>query len=197
MDTPGIYLASASPRRAALLEQIGVGFQAIAAEIGEDLLAGESPGEAALRLATAKAEAVVQRTRDAPRPVLGADTLVVVEGEVLGKPGSTAEAEGMLALLSGRAHQVFTGVALVWQGAVATRLSVSEVRFRSTTPAERRAYCQTGEPMDKAGSYGVQGRGAVFVEHLEGSYSGVMGLPLFETAQLLQTASPPRWLRGS
>ena len=196
MDTLGIYLASASPRRAALLTQIGVEFQAIAAEISEDLLTGEGPADAAQRLASAKAEAVVERTVGAPRPVLGADTLVVVDGHGLGKPVSSAEAEVMLARLSGRVHEVFTGVALVWQGTTVTRLSVSEVRFRSTTPAERRAYCRTGEPMDKAGGYGVQGKGAVFIEHLNGSYSGVMGLPLFETTELLRAVNSPSWLRG-
>jgi septum formation protein len=197
MDTPPIYLASASPRRAALLEQIGVEFQVIAAEIGEDLLAGETPQETVLRLASSKAVAIVQQTFTAPRPVLGADTVVVVAGEVLGKPASPADAEAMLALLSGRIHQVFTGVALAWQGAVRTSLSISEVRFRSTTPAERQAYCQTGEPMDKAGGYAVQGRGAVFIERLEGSYSGVMGLPLFETAELLQGLRSPTGLRSN
>ncbi len=197
MDVPFLYLASASPRRAALLEQIGVEFQAIAAEIGEDSLAGETPQDLVLRLASSKAEAIARQTRTASRPVLGADTVVVAAGEVLGKPASATEASAMLAQLSGRVHQVFTGVALSWQGAIRTRLSISEVRFRSTTAAERQAYCQTGVPMDKACGYGVQGKGAVFIERLEGSYSGVMGLPLFETVELLQALRSPTWLRGS
>ncbi len=197
MDAQPIYLASASPRRAALLEQIGVEFQVLAAEIVEDLLAGETPQETVLRLATSKAQAIAKQTLMAPRPVLGADTVVVVDGELLGKPASPLEASAMLARLSGQTHQVLTGVALVSDGGLATRLSVNEVRFRSTTPAEREAYCQTGEPMDKAGGYAVQGKGAVFIERLEGSYSGVMGLPLFETAELLKEHCAPTWLRGS
>ncbi len=197
MDAQPIYLASASPRRAALLEQIGVEFEVLAAEIIEDLLPGETPQETVLRLATSKAQAIAKQTLMAPRPVLGADTVVVVDGELLGKPASPLEASAMLARLSGQTHQVFTGVALVSDGGVATRLSVNEVRFRSTTPAEREAYCQTGEPMDKAGGYAVQGKGAVFIERLEGSYSGVMGLPLFETAELLKEHCTPTWLRGS
>jgi len=178
------------------LAQIGVEFQVIAAEIGEDPLAGEAPQEMVLRLASSKAAAIVRQTLPMPRPVLGADTVVVVAGDVLGKPVSQTDAEAMLARLSGRLHQVFTGVVLSWQGVVKTRLSMSEVRFRSTTLAERRAYCQTREPMDKAGGYAVQGKGAVFIERLEGSYSGVMGLPLFETADLLQGLRSPKWLRS-
>jgi septum formation protein len=119
--------------------------------------------------------------------VLAADTAVVLDGEVLGKPRDEAHAAATLARLSGRQHQVFTGVALAGD-ACRTRLSESRVRFRSLSAAERTAYVATGEPMDKAGAYAIQGRAAVFIEHLDGSYSGVMGLPIYETAQLLHEA---------
>jgi len=194
MDVKRIYLASASPRRAALLAQIGVEFQVIAAEIGEDPLIGEPPEATVDRLARAKAERVAQQTAAAPLPVLAADTLVVMEGEVMGKPAGENQALDMLARLSGQRHRVLTAVALAWNGVTQTRLNVSEVRFRSTTPQERQAYCLTGEPMGKAGAYAVQGMGAVFIERIEGSYSGVMGLPLLQTAELLSATGQPAWL---
>jgi len=194
MDVDGIYLASASPRRAALLDQIGVEYQVIAPEIGEDPLAGEAAEATVVRLASEKAECVARQTRAAPRPVLAADTLVVLAGEVMGKPRDEAAALAMLGKLSGQTHQVLTGVALAWAGTLQTRLNVSEVRFRSTTLQECRAYCLTGEPMGKAGAYAVQGMGAVFIERISGSYSGVMGLPLKQTAELLSATGQPAWL---
>lgn len=194
MAIHGIYLASGSPRRAALLTQIGVEFQAIAAQIGEHALAEEAPEQTVVRLARDKALAVAAATRQAPRPVLGADTLVVVDGEALGKPADREQALQMLARLSGRIHRVVTGIALAWGERVTDRVNVSEVRFRSTTPAERLAYCETLEPLDKAGAYGVQGKGAVFIEHIAGSYSAVMGLPLKDTADLLHEVGLPHWL---
>ena len=190
-----VYLASASPRRSELLRQIGVPFTVRAAAIDEDLLPGEAPEAYVVRLAAAKAEAVWAAVADA-RPVLGADTAVVLDGAVLGKPRDAAEAAAMLERLSGRAHRVLTGVAVRHAGGLDTRLSESEVRFRATTTAERLAYCATGEPFDKAGGYGIQGHAAVFVESVRGSYSGIVGLPLFETAALLARCGLPAWLRA-
>jgi septum formation protein len=168
-----VYLASASPRRSELLRQIGVPFEVRAAAIPED----QAPGE-----------------RPEVRPVLAADTAVVLDHEVLGKPADVAEAAAMLERLSGRTHRVLTAVTLRCGAEVQTLLSESEVRFRVTTAAERLAYCATGEPFDKAGGYGIQGHAAVFVEDLQGSYSGVVGLPLFETAELLTRAGVHCWL---
>jgi septum formation protein len=190
-----VYLASASPRRSELLRQIGAPFRVQAAHIREDRFDGEAPEAYVTRLAAAKAEAVwAQLPAAERRPVLAADTAVVVDGAVLGKPGDADEAAGMLERLSGRAHQVLTAVALRGEDGVETRLSTSEVRFRATTAAEREAYCATGEPFDKAGGYGIQGHAAVFVEGLRGSYSNVVGLPLFETAALLARAGLAFWL---
>jgi len=146
-------------------------------------------------MACAKALAV--RERGMALPVLGADTTVVVDEILCGKPADEGESLAMLERLSGRTHQVLTAVALAAHGAVSFRLSASEVRFRSLSRAECTAYWHTGEPRDKAGGYAVQGRAAVFIEHLSGSYSGVMGLPLFETAELLREAGVPYWRHGA
>jgi len=186
-------LASASPRRSELLRQIGVRFTVRAAAIAEDRAAGEMPEAYVVRLAAAKAEAVWAAVADS-QPVLGADTAVVLDAEILGKPETAAEAAAMLERLSGRTHRVLTAVALRHAGGVEARRSDSEVRFRATTAAERLAYCATGEPFDKAGGYGIQGHAAVFVESLTGSYSGVVGLPLFETAALLARCGVGFWL---
>lgn len=188
-----VYLASASPRRSELLRQIGVRFTVRAPAIAEDRLYAETAEAYVVRLAAAKAEAVWAAVGDS-QPVLGADTVVVLGREVLGKPDTAAEAVSMLERLSGRTHRVLTAVALKHAAGVETRLSQSEVRFRATTPAERLAYCATGEPFDKAGGYGIQGHAAVFVEELKGSYSGVVGLPLFETAALLTRCGVGFWL---
>lgn len=181
-----VYLASASPRRRELLAQIGVAFEVVAVAVDEALRPGEAPEVYALRLAVAKARA--GHALRAGRPALGADTAVVVDGAILGKPRDRADALAMLERLSGRTHHVHTAVALVAaDGTVHSRLSVSAVTFRALSAAERAAYWASGEPADKAGGYAIQGRAAVFVARLEGSYSGVMGLPLFETAELLET----------
>src|SRR5690606_19673516 len=153
----------------------------------------ESPERYVRRLAEAKADTVWAATQSAPRPVLAADTTVVLDRRVLGKPADADEALAMLEALSGRTHRVLTAVALRGAAGVSSIVSVSEVRFRATTDAERRAYCETGEPFDKAGGYGIQGFGAVFVQHLSGSYSGVMGLPLCETVLLLEGAGVRGW----
>lgn len=181
-----IYLASRSPRRRMLLEQIGVRYRVLALDLTERRRPGESPAAFVRRMARAKAE--LGRTRLPPgaaAPVLGADTVVIADGEVLGKPSSAGEACAMLERLSGRSHEVLTAVALA-ATTTEVALSRSRVWFRALTAEERAAYCATGEPLDKAGAYAIQGLAAAFVERLEGSYSGVVGLPLFETAELLR-----------
>ena len=189
-----VYLASASPRRSELLRQIGVPFEVRPAAIIETQASGEGPDAFVLRLAAEKADAVWRRVpAEERRPVLAADTAVVLDERVLGKPADEAEAEAMLSALSGRTHRVLTAVALRYGDTAETSLSSSEVRFRATTAEERAAYCRSGEPLDKAGGYGIQGRAAMFVEHLAGSYSGVVGLPLFETAALLARCGVALW----
>ncbi|MDJ0892299.1 MAG: Maf family protein [Gammaproteobacteria bacterium] len=186
MTTPAIYLASRSPRRGALLQQIGVPFTPLAVDVPETRQPKETPEEFVQRLALDKARAGWQALqRQDELPVLGADTAVILENQVLGKPAGPDEAVAMLTRLSGRSHRVLSGVALVRGAREAVRLSASIVRFRATTAAERRRYCATGEPLDKAGAYAIQGLAAAFVSRLEGSYSGVMGLPLYETVELL------------
>jgi septum formation protein len=184
-DGIDIHLASQSPRRRELLAQIGIRHDVIAVEVDETPRAGEAPAEYVLRLALAKARAGHSLHPD--RPVLGADTAVVQDDRILGKPLDRQDAAAMLAQLSGREHRVLTAVALVGDREE-TRLSVSRVRFRPIDAAEAAAYWETGEPADKAGGYAVQGLGALFVESIGGSYSGVMGLPLFETGELLRRA---------
>ncbi len=187
---PILCLASASPRRRELLAQIGVAHITAAANIDEAVLAGEAAVDYVLRMARAKAQAV--RGQAGALPVLGADTIVVLDGVLCGKPGSAADGLAMLARLSGRTHTVLTAVVLAAAGAAPdSRLSTSEVTFRALSHAECLAYWESGEPRDKAGAYAVQGRAAVFIERLNGSYSGVMGLPLFETAELMRAAGMP------
>lgn len=185
-----LCLASNSPRRAELLSQIDIAYEQQAADVDERQHSDEVPELYVLRLALEKARAVAaQIDSDAYSGVLGADTSVVLHGEILGKPRDRQDAVVMLSGLSGQTHEVYTGVALInADGEAATRLSVNRVRFRPLEADEIAAYWASGEPADKAGAYAIQGRGAVFIEHLEGSYSGVMGLPLFETAQLLHQA---------
>jgi len=186
---PVLCLASASPRRRELLHQIGVPHSVSVPDIDETPQAVEAPADYVTRMARSKAQAV--HVRGTPLPVLAADTIVVCDGLILGKPAGEAEGVAMLERLAGRSHEVMTAVALAQPAQLALRLSASTVRFRLMSRAECIAYWRTGEPRDKAGAYAVQGRGAVFIEHLSGSYSGVMGLPLYETAQLLQAAGIP------
>ncbi len=183
---PDIYLASRSPRRQELLRQIGVPYRQLEVAVDESAQEDESPEVHVLRLALEKARAGWRKVEsgESPLPVLGADTIVVLYDEILGKPSGRDQAMTMLRALSGNTHRVLTGVALV-DDREATRISVNNVTFRELSDAEIQRYWETGEPADKAGSYAIQGRGAVFVSHLEGSYSGVMGLPLFEVADLL------------
>jgi septum formation protein len=188
---PVLCLASVSPRRRELLQQIGVPHLTAVPDIDETALVRESAPDYAVRLACAKARVIAPCFADLP--VLAADTVVVLDGRICGKPADAREGIDMLGRLSGRTHEVLTAVALASGGSIAHRLSTSEVRIRPLSLAERRAYWDSGEPRDKAGGYAIQGRGAVFIEHLSGSYSGVMGLPLFETAQLLAAAGVPYW----
>ena len=188
MARASIILGSASPRRRALLRQIGVECEVRTADIDERVYDNEAPAEYVLRLATAKANSVASALEHGTSlPVLAADTAVVVDGRILGKPANRADAVSQLQQLSGREHRVLTGVALAFEDTVETRLSVSHVRFRRMDTSEIAAYWDTGEPVDKAGSYAVQGIAAVFIEEIRGSYSGIMGLPLYETAQLLRS----------
>lgn len=184
-----IYLASSSPRRSELLTQIGVRFAVIAADTDESRLPDEAPEDYVRRVALDKARmARMQLPAEDARPVLAADTAVVLDQCILGKPTDREDAARMLRLLAGRTHRVLTGVALMLPAHDWTAISASRVTFRPIREDEIQRYWRTGEPLDKAGGYGIQGYGAVFVANLEGSYSGVMGLPIFETAQLLERA---------
>ena len=182
-----IHLASSSPRRHEILAALGVKFAAAGVDVNETRYAGEPVAHMVVRLAVAKATAA-RANVDQSLPVIGADTAVAIDDQVLGKPGSQDEALTMLATLSGRTHKVLTGVALDYAGEVRTATSVTEVRFREIGPDEAKCYWQSGEPLGKAGAYAVQGIGGIFVEDISGSYSGVVGLPAFETAALLADA---------
>jgi septum formation protein len=216
---PVLCLASVSPRRQELLAQIGVPHVVAGADIDETVFPGEGPRDYVARMAREKALAIRSRgpkvTPFGPRskapqatfdnrtrrpkltpfalPVLAADTTVVLDDVIYGKPRDRSDGITMLGELSGRTHEVLTAVALADEHGVALRLSASAVRFRKLTLDECAAYWETGEPRDKAGGYAIQGFGAVFIESLNGSYSGVMGLPLFETAELLRAAGVPYW----
>jgi len=181
-----IYLASASPRRSALLQQIDVPHEVRPVDIDETPRPGEAPARYARRLAEEKARALWTTLRPMDRkPVLAADTTVALGDEILGKPIDGDDAARILRRLSGRDHEVHTAVALLHDGGAGARVSTSTVSFRELTAAEIAWYWSTGEPADKAGAYAVQGQGAIFVRHLAGSFSGVMGLPLYETWELL------------
>jgi septum formation protein len=178
-----ITLASASPRRREILATLGLEFSIAAADVDETPLPGEAPHDMVVRLAVAKAEAI---TADPDAIVIAADTAVVVDGLSLGKPADRDDCVAMLDALAGRSHTVHTGVAVRCAEATRTALSTTNVHFRDISRDEALAYWQSGEPRDKAGAYAVQGLGGVFVERIEGSYSGVVGLPVFETASLLR-----------
>ncbi|MDE2583961.1 MAG: septum formation inhibitor Maf [Betaproteobacteria bacterium] len=199
---PRIYLASRSPRRRELLTQIGVQFDTLIfrgppredAETDETPLAGEDPVVYVKRVARAKAEhglRLLVWRRLVTHPILAADTTVECNGQILGKPVDAADAMRMLQMLSGGEHRVLTAVSLAWNSHVETVLSESVVRFRPLETGEIARYVASGEPMDKAGAYGIQGRAGQFVARLEGSYTGVMGLPLCETGELLKLAGYP------
>jgi septum formation protein len=183
---PLICLASASPRRRELLHQIGIAHCVAPGDVDELERPGEAPRDYVLRLARAKAEAVEPAARGLP--VLGADTAVILDGVILAKPVDAADARRMLSLLAGRQHEVLSAVALAYRNRCEARLSVSQVRFASLSVADIDRYVASGEPFGKAGGYAIQGLAAAFIEHLSGSYSGVMGLPLYETSLLLAGA---------
>lgn len=194
---PLIYLASASPRRSALLAQIGIAHQVAPVAVDESVASAESPQKYVTRLAALKAETLWRRLTEPDRlPVLGSDTTVVVDDCILGKPSDEDECVRMLQLLSGRTHQVHTAVALRSAAGSDVLVSISEVTFRELSTAEMRGYWRTGEPADKAGGYAVQGRAAIFISRIAGSYSGIMGLPLFETAELLAARKITTHLAG-
>ena len=180
---PQIYLASRSPRRQELLRQVGVRFEVVAADVDERPRPGQDPADYATATALAKA-----RAARAPQalPVLGADTDVVVDGAILGKPRDRDDALAMLARLADRTHEVYSSVAVVLGARAETALSVTRVSFGAITRAQAAAYWDSGEPADKAGAYAIQGLGAQFVREIHGSYTGVVGLPLYETLALLR-----------
>ena len=182
-----LILASASPRRRELLAQIGIAFRVVVADVDETVRTGETPAQYVVRLAQAKALEVLQREKPG-LPVLGSDTAVVLGSEILGKPRDRDEARAMLNFLSGKTHEVYSAVAVaVSNNEVHDRLNITRVTFAQLEPEWIESYCDTGDSMDKAGAYGVQGRAAERISRIEGSFSGVMGLPLFETSQLLET----------
>ena len=199
---PRVYLASRSPRRRELLTQIGVQFDTIVfrghpredKELDETPLAGESAVDYVQRVARAKAAHswnIVGWRKQVAQPVLAADTALEFEGAIIGKPVNADDAQAILRRLSGQTHRVLTAVAVAFDGSIEEQLSVSEVRFGPLDEGEIRYYVASGEPMDKAGAYGIQGRAGLFVEQLVGSYSGVMGLPLYETGVLLRMLGYP------
>ena len=196
MSAPAIYLASKSSRREALLRQLGLDFTPLLMreaagrdrDVVEEARDGEPPLHYVERIARTKSLVGAQQMRRRqlpPRPVLGADTEVVLDGIVFGKPKDATDAARMLAALSGRTHEVLTAVAICWNEEISAEISTSSVTFCEITRDDIDHYVATGEPFDKAGAYAVQGRGAAFVRRIDGSYSGVMGLPLYETAALL------------
>ena len=199
---PRVYLASRSPRRRELLTQIGVQFDTIVfrghpredKELDETPLAGESAVDYVQRVARAKAAHswnIVGWRKQVAQPVLAADTALEFEGAIIGKPVNADDAQAILRRLSGQTHRVLTAVAVAFDGSIEEQLSVSEVRFGPLDEGEIRRYVASGEPLDKAGAYGIQGRAGLFVEQLVGSYSGVMGLPLYETGVLLRMFGYP------
>lgn len=202
LNIPRIHLASRSPRRRELLTQIGIPFDTIVfrnpprgdRELDETPQDSEAPIDYVDRVARAKAGhgwCIVGWRKLLPQPVLAADTTLEFEGEIIGKPLDAHHAHDILRRLSGHTHRVLSAVAIAFEGRVESLLSISEVRFGVLDEAEIRRYVASGEPMDKAGAYGIQGHASLFVEYLAGSYSGVMGLPLYETARLLRRFAYP------
>lgn len=189
-----LYLASQSPRRRELLSQIGISFTVLPVEVDEAVKKDEIPEEYVTRLAKEKALAGWNAEKHIEKAILGSDTAVVIDGEILGKPKTIDDARRMLELLSGKTHQVMTAVALAFNSEKASKpelssvISVSEVTFKTLLPEEIMNYLNSGESHDKAGAYAIQGLAAAFITHLSGSYSGVMGLPLYETVKLLDNA---------
>lgn len=192
MNFPAIYLASRSPRRRELLQQMAVDFAVMAADIDESVLVGEQPLDYVRRIAIEKAAAALALTSDHSKPVLAADTAVIVDGKIFGKPVNDDDARHMLKQLSGNTHQVMTAVAMSRGQQTLSDVSISEVSFATLSEADIDWYIQTGEGQDKAGAYAVQGLGAIFIEQIRGSYSGIMGLPIRETGLLLKQMDSQR-----
>ncbi len=193
-NTPMIYLASRSPRRGELLGQIGVTFAVLPSDVDESVRPDESPEHYVLRLAREKALVCAQRLAVeglADRPILAADTTVCIDGMILGKPEHDADAAAMLRRMSDRWHAVHTAISVAQGNRVETALSSTQVEMARLTEAEIAAYIASGEPRDKAGSYGIQGLAGAFIRRIEGSYSGVMGLPVYETSLLLKQFGVP------
>lgn len=182
-----IVLASTSPRRKELLEQVGLRFTTAAIDIDESIVDGDAASEYVVRLAREKAQAAVPQFSDNPL-IIAADTTVTVDGHILGKPADQDEAFAMWQLLSGRTHQVMTGVAVAYAGQIKTDLVITDVEFLPLTPSQMQTYWDSGEPIGKAGGYAIQGLGAAFIPRIQGSYSNVVGLPLVETLALLTAA---------
>ncbi len=183
-----LYLASSSPRRRELLRQLGVSFDVVPTDVPETVLAGESAHDYVSRVARAKAiaaAAAIDKVRRPARPVLAADTCVVLDGHIMGKPRNRRDGEAMLGRLAGNTHQVLTGVHVLSEGEHHAVVNTNQVTFGELTPAQITRYWDTGEPADKAGGYAIQGRAAAFISHIEGSYTGIVGLPLFEVVRLL------------
>ncbi len=185
--TPPIVLASTSPRRQALLQQVGVAFSTAVIDIDESVRVGETPADYVVRLARQKAQAAIPFF-STDTVIIAADTSVTVDGLILGKPSSQQDAFAMWTLLSGRCHQVMTGVAVARRGQIASTVVVTEVEFLPLSPTQMHSYWDSGEPIGKAGGYAIQGLGAAFIPRIDGSYSNVVGLPLVETLALLRQA---------
>jgi septum formation protein len=183
-----IYLASSSPRRAELLHQIGVEFKVLAVDVDESPRTAETPEQYVRRVAKAKADAAGDAVDGEGIPILAADTTIAIDDEIIGKPDDQTHCRCILSKLSGRTHQVLTCLAFRYHRQTRLMLSENQVRFRVIEEQEMTTYCSGKEPLDKAGAYAIQGKAAIFIEKLEGSYSSVMGLPLFETAKILQQA---------
>lgn len=177
-------LASQSPRRSALLDIVGAKFETLVPDVDEGQFTGSHPEEVVARLSKEKAVAVLNRGVELP--VVAADTVVAVEGKILGKPADGDEAYSMLKTLSGKWHQVYSGITVATQDEVRTEVEMTEVKFRQLSDSEIKEYIATGEPMDKAGSYGIQGKGALLVERINGDYYNVMGLPLVRLLRMLR-----------
>lgn len=182
-----IVLASTSPRRKELLEQVGLRFTTAAIDIDESIVDGDAASEYVVRLAREKAQAAVPQFSDNTL-IIAADTTVTVDGHILGKPADQDEAFAMWQLLSGRTHQVMTGIAVAYAGQIKTDLVITDVEFLPLTPSQMQTYWDSGEPIGKAGGYAIQGLGAAFIPRIQGSYSNVVGLPLVETLALLTAA---------
>jgi septum formation protein len=189
IDLPRLVLASQSPRRAELLRAAGIDFDVRPGDVDESVRAGETAHEYVQRVAVAKAHAVA---RDAAEIILAADTTVVVEGEILGKPADAADAARMLRRLAGRSHEVLTGVCLLRAGIVSTRVAATTVAFLPMSEEEIAWYVASGEPMDKAGAYGIQGLASRFISRIDGSYTNVVGLPVAVVYELLRLPPRPR-----